>query len=134
MQKLKLEAKKRKKLLFEPTVLTDVPIDAKMMNEEPFGPIAPIAPFRSFDEVVEEANRLPYGLAAFALLFAKLQKKLASIESGIVSVNQPWMPVVEVPSVALRIQVTVKSLERRAWKPICNQNLLHKSVFRFLFK
>ena len=49
---------------FEPTVLTDVPMDSRIMNEEPFGPVAVIAPFKSFDDVVEEANRLPYGLAA----------------------------------------------------------------------
>ena len=91
--------KGNKGYFFEPTVLTDVPIDAKMMNAEPFGPVAPIAPFKSFDEVVEEANRLPYGLAAFAFTnSAKTAEKIsASIESGIVSVNQPWMPVVEVP-------------------------------------
>ena len=99
--KIKTGGKRKgnKGYFFEPTVLTDVPIDAKMMNEEPFGPVAPIAPFKSFDEVVEEANRLPYGLAAFAFTnSAKTAEKIsASIESGIVSVNQPWMPVVEVP-------------------------------------
>jgi succinate-semialdehyde dehydrogenase/glutarate-semialdehyde dehydrogenase len=51
---------------FEPTVLTDVPMDSRIMNEEPFGPVAVIAPFQSFDDVVAEANRLPYGLAAYA--------------------------------------------------------------------
>ncbi len=58
--------KDNKGYFFEPTVLTDVPNNARMMNEEPFGPLAPITPFQSFDEVVKEANRLPYGLAAFA--------------------------------------------------------------------
>mgnify|MGYP001238364157 FL=1 len=91
--------KGNKGYFFEPTVLTDVPNDAKIMNEEPFGPLAPIAPFNSFESVVEEANRLPYGLAAFAFTnSAKTAEKISSsIESGIVSVNQPWMPVVEVP-------------------------------------
>jgi len=51
---------------FEPTVLTDVPKDARVMNEEPFGPLAVISPFSTFDEVVTEANRLPYGLASYA--------------------------------------------------------------------
>src|ERR1700735_483051 len=51
---------------FEPTVLTDVPMNSRIMNEEPFGPVAVIAPFKTFDDVVEEANRLPYGLAAYA--------------------------------------------------------------------
>jgi succinate-semialdehyde dehydrogenase/glutarate-semialdehyde dehydrogenase len=91
--------KGNKGYFFEPTVLTDVPNDAKMMNEEPFGPLAPIVPFKNFDEVVKEANRLPYGLAAFAFTnSAKTAEKISSsIESGIVSINQPWMPVVEVP-------------------------------------
>ena len=91
--------KGNKGYFYEPTVLTDVPINAKIMNEEPFGPLAPIAQFQNFDEVVEEANRLPYGLAAFAFTnSAKTAEQISSsIESGIVSINQPWMPVVEVP-------------------------------------
>ncbi len=44
---------------FRPTVLTDVPLDARVMNEEPFGPIALMRPFRTFDEAIEQANRLP---------------------------------------------------------------------------
>src|SRR5205807_5798556 len=51
---------------YEPTIVTEVPDDAKVMREEPFGPIAPIVTFKTFDEVVERANSLPYGLAAYA--------------------------------------------------------------------
>src|ERR1700734_3216260 len=51
---------------FEPTVVTDVPDDSKIMTEEPFGPVAPVVRFKTFDEVVERANSLPYGLAAYA--------------------------------------------------------------------
>ncbi len=51
---------------FQPTVVTDVPDDSKIMTEEPFGPVAPIVPFKTFDEVVERANSLAYGLAAYA--------------------------------------------------------------------
>ena len=51
---------------FQPTVITDVPDDCKIMTEEPFGPVAPIVPFKTFDEVVERANSLPFGLAAYA--------------------------------------------------------------------
>ncbi len=50
---------------FEPTVLTDVPQTARMMNEEPFGPLAMIAPFKSEEDAIGEANRLDYGLAAY---------------------------------------------------------------------
>ncbi|HEX2651240.1 MAG TPA: NAD-dependent succinate-semialdehyde dehydrogenase, partial [Burkholderiales bacterium] len=51
---------------WEPTVVTELPNDAKAMNDEPFGPLAVINPFKTFDEAVVEANRLPYGLAAYA--------------------------------------------------------------------
>lgn len=84
---------------FEPTVLTDVPMEAKIMQEEPFGPIAPIARFSEFDEVVEEANRLPYGLAAYA--YTKSAKTAGAIgaafESGMVSINHHGLALPEVP-------------------------------------
>ncbi|MEM8646091.1 MAG: NAD-dependent succinate-semialdehyde dehydrogenase [Pseudomonadota bacterium] len=51
---------------WEPTVLTDVPDEARVMNEEPFGPIAPIARFSDLDDVIPKANGLPFGLAAYA--------------------------------------------------------------------
>ena len=51
---------------YPPTVLTGVPKSARMMNEEPFGPVIPISSFTTVDEVLEEANRLPYGLSAYA--------------------------------------------------------------------
>ena len=51
---------------YEPTVITDVPDDSKIMTQEPFGPIAPIVTFKTFDEVVERANSLEFGLAAYA--------------------------------------------------------------------
>jgi aldehyde dehydrogenase (NAD+) len=47
----------------QPTVLADVPDDALVMNEEPFGPIAPLAPFADWEDVLARANALPYGLA-----------------------------------------------------------------------
>ena len=51
---------------YEPTVITDVPDDSKVMTQEPFGPLAPVVTFKTFDEVVERANSLPFGLAAYA--------------------------------------------------------------------
>jgi succinate-semialdehyde dehydrogenase / glutarate-semialdehyde dehydrogenase len=84
---------------FEPTVLTDVPRDARIMNEEPFGPLAPITAFRSYDEVVAEANRLPYGLAAYAYTTSTktMQAIGADIESGMVSINHHGLALPEVP-------------------------------------
>src|SRR6186713_1591358 len=55
----------RKGYFFEPTVLADVPNSARIMNDEPFGPVAILNPFSVFEDVLAEANRLPYGLAAF---------------------------------------------------------------------
>jgi succinate-semialdehyde dehydrogenase/glutarate-semialdehyde dehydrogenase len=84
---------------FEPTVVTDVPKDARAMNEEPFGPLALISPFSSFDEVATEANRLPYGLASYA--FTRSAKTAAAIgsviESGMVSINSFGLALPETP-------------------------------------
>jgi len=84
---------------FQPTVITDVPKDARIMNEEPFGPVAVIAPFSSFDEVVTEANRLPYGLASYAYTrSAKTANAIASaVESGMISINHHGLALPEVP-------------------------------------
>jgi succinate-semialdehyde dehydrogenase / glutarate-semialdehyde dehydrogenase len=88
-----------KGFFFEPTVLTDVSMDAKIMNEEPFGPLAPIASFKEFDAVVAEANRLPYGLAAYAYTrSAKTAAAIgAAIETGMVSINHHGLALPEVP-------------------------------------
>jgi succinate-semialdehyde dehydrogenase/glutarate-semialdehyde dehydrogenase len=84
---------------FEPTVLTDVPMEARVMHEEPFGPLAVISPFDGFDDVVAEANRLPYGLASYAYTrSAKTANAIASaIESGMVAINHHGLALPEVP-------------------------------------
>lgn len=84
---------------FEPTVLADVPRDARAMNEEPFGPVALIAPFSEHEEAMAEANRLPYGLAAYVFTRsqARTQAAIAGIEAGMVSVNHYGLALPEVP-------------------------------------
>ena len=84
---------------FEPTVLTDVPLSARIMNEEPFGPVAPISRFTDFDSVVAEANRLPWGLAAYAYTSSlKTAAAIgAAIESGMVSINHHGLALPEIP-------------------------------------
>ena len=91
--------KGNKGYFFEPTVMTGVSNDARIMNEEPFGPLAPINSFSSIDEVVEEANRLNYGLAAYAYTnSAKTAQDLgARIESGQVSINHHGLGLVDTP-------------------------------------
>ena len=84
---------------FEPTVLTGLRPDMRIMNEEPFGPVALVMSFKSFDDVVAEANRLPFGLAAYA--FAKSSKTItdlsAEIETGMLTVNHLGLALPEVP-------------------------------------
>ena len=74
---------------YAPSVLSDVPLDAEIMNEEPFGPVALINAFAREDDMIAEANRLPYGLAAYSWTNdAKRQKRLArEVETGMFCVN-----------------------------------------------
>ncbi len=84
---------------FAPTVITDIPEDARMMKEEPFGPVAPITPFKSFDEVVERANSLPFGLAAYAFTGSNKTATLIAdaLEAGMVGVNTFAISTPETP-------------------------------------
>jgi succinate-semialdehyde dehydrogenase/glutarate-semialdehyde dehydrogenase len=74
---------------WRPTVLADVPPDAAVMNEEPFGPIAVMARVQGLEDAVEQANRLPYGLAAYA--FTRSADRLLALgealEAGMVGLN-----------------------------------------------
>jgi succinate-semialdehyde dehydrogenase / glutarate-semialdehyde dehydrogenase len=84
---------------FEPTVLKDVPITARAMNEEPFGPLALMVPFDTVDEAIAEANRLPFGLAAYGYSrsMETVDKLGAAIESGMVSINNSALALIETP-------------------------------------
>jgi succinate-semialdehyde dehydrogenase/glutarate-semialdehyde dehydrogenase len=84
---------------YEPTVITDVPDDAKVMTEEPFGPLAPIVTFKSFDEVVERANSLEFGLAAYAFTTSSSTAAAIgdAIQSGMVGVNSVMISTPETP-------------------------------------
>jgi succinate-semialdehyde dehydrogenase / glutarate-semialdehyde dehydrogenase len=74
---------------YQPTVLADVPLNADVMDNEPFGPVALIRPFATFDEAVEQANRLPFGLAAYAFTENGRQANLVSdaLDTGMVGLN-----------------------------------------------
>jgi succinate-semialdehyde dehydrogenase/glutarate-semialdehyde dehydrogenase len=84
---------------FEPTVITDLPDDSKLMTEEPFGPIAPIVHFKSFDEVVARANSLKFGLAAYAFTSSSQTATAIgdALESGMVGVNSVAISTPETP-------------------------------------
>ncbi|WP_171109161.1 MULTISPECIES: NAD-dependent succinate-semialdehyde dehydrogenase [unclassified Streptomyces] len=85
---------------FAPTVLTDVPADAELMHEEPFGPLAPIVPFTDLDKALSTANGLPYGLAAYGFTrsAATAERLSAGLEAGILSINHCGGSVHEAPS------------------------------------
>ncbi len=83
----------------EPTVLADVPREARIMNEEPFGPVAVINRFDTLDSAIAEANRLPYGLAAYAFTrsSATATRLGNEVEAGMLSINHYGLALPEVP-------------------------------------
>lgn len=84
---------------FEPTVLSNVPNEARIMNEEPFGPVAVFSPFTTLDEAIDEANRLPFGLASYAFTgSADTANQLGlRIEAGMTTINHNGLALPEVP-------------------------------------
>lgn len=84
---------------YQPTVLSDIPADARIMSEEPFGPVALLNTFSDFDEVVREANALPYGLAAYAFTDSNRRVKLLGerLEAGMIGLNSFAISVPESP-------------------------------------
>lgn len=83
----------------EPTVLTGVTPSMRIMNEEPFGPVASLMSFRDLDEVVAEANRLPFGLAAYA--FSRSARTVSAlserVETGMLTINHLGLAMPETP-------------------------------------
>ncbi len=84
---------------FQPTVLCDVPDDALIMREEPFGPIAIINAVSDMEEGIEKANSVPYGLAAYAFTHsaANVDRLTDGIEAGNLSINTLEASLPETP-------------------------------------
>src|SRR5262249_25520023 len=84
---------------FQPTVLTDVPADARAMHGEPLGPLALITPFSDESEVIERANALPYGLAAYAFTrdSDRATRVADRLETGLVALNTYVVSLPETP-------------------------------------
>ncbi|MCT1639967.1 NAD-dependent succinate-semialdehyde dehydrogenase [Dietzia cinnamea] len=82
-----------------PTVFDEVPTEARLFNDEPFGPVAGIRGFDRLDEAIAEANRLPYGLAGYAFTGSLANADLLTrrVEVGMLWVNMPSMPSAELP-------------------------------------
>jgi succinate-semialdehyde dehydrogenase/glutarate-semialdehyde dehydrogenase len=80
----------RKGFFFQPTLLTDVPDDANVLNGEIFGPIAPIQRFSTIDEAIAKANGTPYGLISYLFTrdLAKGLKVAEQLESGMIGLNR----------------------------------------------
>jgi succinate-semialdehyde dehydrogenase / glutarate-semialdehyde dehydrogenase len=89
----------RSGFFFEPTVITDAPDASRVMRDEPFGPIAVIAPFDTLDEAIARANELPYALGAYAFTrdLATAHRLGEELDAGMVGINhfgvsQPELP------------------------------------------
>jgi succinate-semialdehyde dehydrogenase/glutarate-semialdehyde dehydrogenase len=84
---------------FAPTVLSDVPLTAKVFNDEPFGPMAAVRGFDTLDEAITECNRLPYGLAGYAYSQSvkTIHQLTQRVEVGMLWINQPAMALPEMP-------------------------------------
>lgn len=86
-------------LFYEPTVLADVPVDADILREETFGPVAPILPFDSEDEVVARANDTEYGLVAYvhSLDPRQIYRVSRALQFGMVAVNRTKVTGAPIP-------------------------------------
>ena len=84
---------------FAPTVVTDIPDEARLMTEEPFGPIAPIVRFKDTAEVLRRANSLPFGLASYVFTNSiKTSTEVSNgLEAGMVNINHFGMAHAELP-------------------------------------
>jgi succinate-semialdehyde dehydrogenase/glutarate-semialdehyde dehydrogenase len=84
---------------FPPTVVTDIPDDARLMVEEPFGPVVPITRFKSTAEVIARANSLPFGLASYVFTnsIATATEVTNDLEAGMVNINHFGSALAETP-------------------------------------
>lgn len=88
-----------KGFFFQPTVMCDVPDSARIMSEEPFGPVAPLTSFNDYDEVMGRANSLPFGLAGYIFTNSLRTANMASeqLEVGMIGINEMLLATAEAP-------------------------------------
>jgi aspartate-semialdehyde dehydrogenase len=86
-------------LFYQPTVLTNVPQDAKIMHEETFGPVAPVAPFDSEEEITQRANDTEYGLVAYVHTQdpRRIYRLSRALQFGMVAVNRTKVTGAPIP-------------------------------------
>lgn len=89
----------RKGNFFPPTVITEIPEDAMIMTEEPFGPLAPVVPFSDTEEVIRQANALPFGLSSYVFTTSLQTANRVSrgLEAGMVNINHFGSALPETP-------------------------------------
>jgi aspartate-semialdehyde dehydrogenase len=87
------------RLFYQPTVLADVPDGAAIMAEETFGPVAPISPFDTEDEVVARANASEYGLVAYlhSMDPRRIYRVTRALQYGMVAVNRTKVTGAPIP-------------------------------------
>ena len=88
-----------KGFFFPPTVITNLPDDAMLMTQEPFGPVAPIVSFDTLDEVITRANSLPFGLSSYVFTNSLQTATRVSneLEAGMVNINHFGSALPETP-------------------------------------
>ncbi|HWV55797.1 NAD-dependent succinate-semialdehyde dehydrogenase [Pseudorhodoplanes sp.] len=94
-----IPADRNRGFFYRPTVLGDVPDDALIMTEEPFGPVAPIARFSDFDDAIRRANDVSFGLAGYVFTqsLEGANKAAEALEVGMVGVNDMLLAAAEIP-------------------------------------
>jgi succinate-semialdehyde dehydrogenase / glutarate-semialdehyde dehydrogenase len=87
----KRDSASRKGYFFEPTILTGLTPEAKMLVEEPFAPVMPVLDFSKLDDVIAAANNTRYGLAAYVFTndLTVMWKMAEGLEAGIIGMNDP---------------------------------------------
>ncbi|RXT07222.1 NAD-dependent succinate-semialdehyde dehydrogenase [Ammoniphilus sp. CFH 90114] len=84
---------------YEPTILVDVDDEMRVAYEETFGPVVPILPFETEQEVLEKANHTPFGLAAYFYTkdLGRTIRMYEGLEYGIIGANDPIPTTVQAP-------------------------------------
>jgi len=76
---------------FEPTVLSNLSPDARILTDEPFAPVMPLLDFSKIDDVIKAANNTRYGLAAYVFTndLTVAWRMAEGLEAGIIGINDP---------------------------------------------
>lgn len=120
----------RRGYFFTPTVLSDVPVRARAMNEEPFGPIALFRSFEALDDALVEANRLPYGLASYVYTSALRTEAVVTqrLHAGMVAVNRVFSSTIEAPFGGVRDSGYGTEGGTQAIRNFLNEKMITRSV------